>query len=469
MRESGVATDAAALVAERRQRAVDRWRLDRGVVLVPAGLMLPITGTDQFHEYHAHPEHRYLAGVGQAGGVLAFDAGDGWTLFVPQPRAAERVWSGDGPSRAAVGEASGLDRVRPASDLGGWLERRRGEPVAVIGNDDITLRAAEYGVDSWASLEFATDEEEDERLRAVVAELRRAKDARELALMREAADATHRGHMAGLRKARAGMSERALQIEIEVEFFRAGAERTAYGSIVGGGPNAATLHFAPTAREFGEGELILVDAGAEVGGYASDVTRTYPVGARFEGVQRDLYQLVLGVQERGIAGARPGAEYKDLHLAASVETAQGLVDLGLLRGDAEGLVERDAQALFFPHGLGHMLGLATHDAGGCLEGRAPSDRPTLRYLRADLPLQPGYVVTIEPGVYFIRALLEDAELRERYRDDVAWERVDELLDFGGIRIEDDVLVGEEGEEVLSAATPKSLAAIEALRGEALGE
>ena len=460
--------DIAALVAERRERTATRWDLDRGVVLVPAGLMLPIAGTDQFHEYHAHPEHRYLAGVGQPGGVLAFDAGEGWTLFVPQPEAAERVWTGDGPSLAAVGDVSGLARVRAASELGAWLERRRGEPVAVIGNDDMTLRAGEYGVESWNSLEFATDEDENERLRTVVAELRRAKDANELALMREAAAATHRGHMAGLGKARAGMSERALQIEIEVEFFRAGAERTAYGSIVGGGPNAATLHFAPTAREFGEGELILVDAGAEVGGYASDVTRTYPVGARFEGVQRDLYELVLGVQERGIAGARPGVEYKDLHLTASVEIAQGLIDLGLLRGNAEGLVERDAQALFFPHGLGHMLGLATHDAGGCLEGRAPSDRPTLRHLRADLPLQPGYVVTIEPGIYFIRALLEDADLRERYRNDVDWGRVDGLLDFGGIRIEDDVLVTEDEAEVLSAATPKSLEGIEALRAEALG-
>ena len=459
--------DTTALVTERRERAAARWDLDRGVVLVPAGLMLPIAGTDQFHEYHAHPEHRYLAGVGQPGGVLAFDAGEGWTLFVPQPEAAQRVWTGDGPSLAAVGDVSGLARVRAAPGLGAGVGRRGGEPVAVIGNDDLTLRAGEYGVESWNSLEFATDEDENERLRTVVAELRRAKDANELALMREAAAATHRGHMAGLGKARAGMSERALQIEIEVEFFRAGAERTAYGSIVGGGPNAATLHFAPTAREFGEGELILVDAGAEVGGYASDVTRTYPVGARFEGVQRDLYQLVLDVQERGIAGARPGVEYKDLHLAASVEIAQGLTDLGLLRGNAEGLVERDAPALFFPHGLGHMLGLATHDAGGCLEGRAPSDRPTLRYLRADLPLQPGYVVTIEPGIYFIRALLEDADLRERYRNDVDWGRVDGLLDFGGIRIEDDVLVTEDEAEVLSAATPKSLEGIEALRAEAL--
>ena len=160
MQDGGHDRDTAALAAERRERAAARWNLDRGVVLVPAGLMLPIAGTDQVHEYHAHPEHRYLAGVGQAGGVLAFDAGEGWTLFVPQPEAAERVWTGDGASLAGIAEVAGLERVRSASELGGWLERRRGEPLAVIGNDDITLRAAEYGVESWASLEFATDEEE---------------------------------------------------------------------------------------------------------------------------------------------------------------------------------------------------------------------------------------------------------------------------------------------------------------------
>ena len=378
MQDGGHDRDTAALAAERRERAAARWNLDRGVVLVPAGLMLPIAGTDQVHEYHAHPEHRYLAGVGQAGGVLAFDAGEGWTLFVPQPEAAERVWTGDGPSLAGVAEVAGLERVRPASELGGWLERRRGEPLAVIGNSDITLRAAEYGVESWASLEFATDEEEGERLRTVVAELRRAKDAGELTLMREAAAATHQGHMAGLRKARAGMSERALQIEIEVEFFRAGAERTAYGSIVGSGPNAATLHFTPTAREFGEGELILVDAGAEVGGYASDVTRTYPVGVRFEGVQRDLYTLVLGVQERAIAGARPGVEYKNLHLAASVEIAQGLVDLGLLRGDADRARRARRTGVVLPARAG------THARAGNTRRRRVPRRP-----RAERPPDPA--------------------------------------------------------------------------------
>ncbi|MEO9254986.1 MAG: M24 family metallopeptidase, partial [Tepidiformaceae bacterium] len=178
-------------------------------------------------------------------------------------------------------------------------------------------------------------------------------------------------------------------------------------------------------------------------------------------------QLVLDVQERAIADVKPGIEYKDLHLAASTQIAQGLVDLGILRGDAASLVERDAHAIFFPHGLGHMLGLSTHDAGGCLVGRTPSDRFGLKWLRADLPLQENYVVTIEPGIYFIPALLDDPERRETFSDAVNWDRVDTLRGFGGIRIEDDVRVTATGNEILSAAIPKSIEAIEAIRREAL--
>src|SRR5690606_7258262 len=197
-----------------------------------------------------------------------------------------------------------------------------------------------------------------------------------------------------------------------------------------------------------------------------DVTRTFPVGRRFEGPQRDLYELVLAVQETAIAKARPGVEYKDLHLAACARIAGGLADLGILKGRAEDLVERDAHALFFPHGLGHMLGLSTHDAGGCLAARTPSDRFGLKWLRADLPLQPGYVVTIEPGIYFVRALLDDPQRRRDFTAVVDWDRPDALRDFGGIRIEDDVLITESGSEVLTADIPKTIPEIEALRAEA---
>lgn len=450
---------------DRREAVARLWDMSRGAVLTPGGLPVPVPGTDQYHDFHAHPEFTYLSGARIPGSALAFEPGEGWLLFAPVAGLEERVWVGEGEDLEALAATTGL-RVRPLGELRSWLERRRGEPLALLGNDDITHHPAAYGIEGWPALELDVDAEPSARLSEQVSESRRAKDDSEVALMRSAAGASRAGHLAALRLARPGMSERQLQIELEAEFFRNGAERTAYGSIVGTGSNGAVLHFSPTSRALSDGELVLIDAGAEVGGYASDVTRTFPVGPRFEGIQRDLYQLVLEVQQAAIRDVQPGMEYKTLHLQAAERIADGLVDLGILRGSPADLVESDAHALFFPHGLGHMLGLATHDAGGCLRGRTTSDRFGLKWLRADLPLQPGYVVTIEPGIYFIRALLTDRARREQYRDAVDWDRVDGLLDFGGIRIEDDVLVTATGADVLSGAIPKSIPEIEALRTEA---
>ncbi len=458
--------DHSEALRHRRDEAARAWAITRGAVLVPSGLMLPVAGTDQFHDFHAHPEHAYLSGASAPAGVLAFDPTDGWTLFANVPGEDDVVWTGAGEPLEETASKTGLERVLPLPELQRWLERRRGEPLAVIGNRDLLTRPGGYGIVSLDHLELDIDEELSASLSQVVAESRRAKVADEIDRMRLAAQATRRGHLAGMRLARPGITERQLQIEIEAEFFREGAERTAYGSLVGSGVNGAVLHFAPSPKPMRGGELVLVDAGAEWQQYASDVTRTYPVGQRFEGIHRDLYALVLHVQREAIAAVRPGVEYRDLHLRASATLAAGLVDLGVLRGHPQDLVDRDVHALFFPHGLGHMLGLATHDSGGCLAGREPSNRFGLKWLRADLPLQPGYVVTIEPGVYFIRALLTDPARRATFADAVRWDRVDTMLDLGGIRIEDDVLVTESGADVLTAAIPKTIADIEAIRREA---
>lgn len=452
---------------DRRTGIANAWDVRRGAVVVPAGVPVPVAGTDQYHEFHAHPEFTYLAGVQTSGAVLAFDPADGWVVFVPVASQEDRVWVGPGESLEEVAANSGLGSVQPIQRLGDWLEARRGEPLALLGNHDLVENPRAYGLQSWTALELEIDEQRSALFSEQVAEKRRAKDPAELDLMRSAASATAVGHRAAMRLARPGITERQLQVEIEAEFFRAGAERTAYGSIVGSGPNGAILHSSPSHRMFGDGDIILVDAGAEFGAYASDVTRTFPVAARFSGIQRDIYQVVLGVQERAISSVKPGVEYKDLHMTAALGIASGLRDLGILRGDPVGLVERDAHALFFVHGLGHMLGLATHDAGGCLAGRQPSDRFGLKWLRADLPLEPGYVVTIEPGIYFIDALLTDPARREKFADAVNWDLVDSLRNFGGIRIEDDILVTEHGAEVLSGMIPKSIDQIEAIRLEAL--
>jgi Xaa-Pro aminopeptidase len=252
---------------------------------------------------------------------------------------------------------------------------------------------------------------------------------------------------------RPGVTERAVEIEIEAEFFRNGAQRTAYDTIVGSGPNSGVLHFMPTARACREGELVLIDAGAEVDSYACDVTRTYPAGGAFTPGQKDVFAVVDEARRNAIAKCRKGVEWREVHLGACLDIARGLAGMGILRGTAEGLLEQDAQALFFPHGIGHMLGLGVRDAGGALTGRRKSKRPGLRYLRVDLPLERGFVMTVEPGIYFIPALLQDAEKRKQYRDAVVWDRVDRMLDFGGIRIEDNVLVTDAEPEILTAAIP----------------
>ncbi|GBD23251.1 Xaa-Pro aminopeptidase [bacterium HR29] len=456
----------AAAVRSRRERAAAAWQLRSELVVVPAGIPIPIAGTDQFHEFHAHPEHYYLAGVADPGGVLTFDATEGWTYFAPVVTLEEAVWTGPGRPLDEYAARTGLATVRPVSEFANWLERKRGRTVALLGNDDITRAPEGYRLPGWAEFELALDTTLSARLREAVDVLRRRKDAEELERIRRAVAASIEGHRLALRLARPGMTERELQVELEAEFFRRGGDRTAYSSIVGSGPNGATLHVSPSRRALLDGDLVLIDAGAEVEGYASDITRTFPAGRRFTGVQRDLYQLVLDVQRWAIATAAPGVDYRDLHLGASRRLAEGLQQLGFLRGGLDAILERDAQALFFPHGLGHLLGLATHDAGGCIPARPRPDRPSLRYLRLDAPLEPGFVVTIEPGIYFIPALLDDPAIRRRYAEEVDWGRVDALRGFGGIRIEDDVLVTETGVEVLSAALPKDIDAIEALRSEA---
>jgi Xaa-Pro aminopeptidase len=271
----------------------------------------------------------------------------------------------------------------------------------------------------------------------------------ELARLRRAAAATAAGFARLPDLARPGTTERAVQVELEAEFFRNGADRTGYDTLVGSGPNSAVLHSAPSARAIGQGEVVLVDAGAEVAGYCADVTRTLVSTAE----QRALYDVVLEAEVAAVAACRAGAAYRDIHMRASTDLARGLVSLGLLRGDPNGLVERDAHALFFPHGIGHMVGLGVRD-GDSAPRKRRSRRPGLRFLRLDCALEPGYVVTIEPGVYFIPAILQDPENRERYRDCVDWALAARLQALGGIRIEDNVHVTVGDPEVLTAAIPK---------------
>lgn len=187
-------------------------------------------------------------------------------------------------------------------------------------------------------------------------------------------------------------------------------------------------------------------------GYAGDITRTYPVAGELNAEQGELHALVHAGQRAAFECCVAGTEWRDAHLTAAIAIAQGLIDFGVLNGQASAVVESGAAGLFFPHGVGHLVGLGARDAGGTLPDRR-DDPPPFPNLRIDLPLRPGFVVTVEPGIYFVPALLCDPERRRRHHGEVVWDRVDRLLDFGGIRIEDNLLITDDGHEVLTEDVP----------------
>ena len=413
----------APYLRERRRRTTEAWGLTDEVVLVPAGQPVPVPGRDFPYPFRVHPDHRWLADQDGPGAVLVYDAAaDMWELFAPRPDVDDRIW------HAADTEAAG----RPLAELDDWLAARHDRTVHRI----------------------ADDSHPGQPLSEAVVELRLVKDPEELHRMRRAAAATAAGFEVLYRTARPGVTEHELAADVEAAFLKGGAERTAYDSIVASGPNAAVLHFHPTGRHLQAGEWLLVDAGAEVEGYACDVTRTVTVGSEPSPFQRAVWDIVTDAQRTAVAECRPGEEYRELHIRTAVRMAAGLVEIGLLRGEPAELVAAGAMALFFPHGVGHLIGLAVHDPGGYAAGRERSSHPGLRFLRTDRPLREGMVVTIEPGIYMIEALLTDPEQRARFADDVDWAMVDEHLGAGGVRIEDTVLVTAEGGDALTEAIPK---------------
>ncbi len=419
----------AGQLERRRRAAVAAWQLESGsLVLVGAGAPIHVPGrADRTYPFSAHSEYLYLTDRERPHAVLAFDPDDGWFDFVPRATPVELLWSG------APADDDGI----PVEELPAWLGARKGAAVACLG-------APIGGVQS--------DPELEADVRYGLNRVRRVKDEVELERMRAAERATRAGFVRAVELIASGRTERDLRIEIEAEFFRSGADAVAYETIVAGGPNSAVLHFSPTLRPFEAGDLVLIDAGADVRGYACDVTRTYPASGAFTPEQEALHGVVSASCSAAIERCSPGAEWLDVHRAAAAVIAEGLVDFGLLRGEAATLVESGAVSLFFPHGIGHMVGLGIRDAGEVLRGRTGT-APGLPVIRVDLPLEPGHCVTVEPGVYFVPALLRDEERRRQHRDSVNWDRVDDLLGFGGIRIEHNVLVTEDGRDVLTGDIP----------------
>ncbi|HEV2999115.1 MAG TPA: M24 family metallopeptidase [Solirubrobacteraceae bacterium] len=420
----------------RRRMAVEAWNLPADVVVVVgAGEPVPVPGRgDRTYPYRAHSEYFYLTDRDDPGAALAFDSSTGWTEFTVPVGPKQRLY-GPVPEERDLPAAGTRESVH---ELASWLRERTGKRVACLG-----CRVPEAPCDAEATSDA----------RRALNTVRRPKDPVELHRMRRAEEATRAGFAAAAAAVAPDVTERAVQVELEAEFHRHGADDLlAFDTIVASGPNAAVLHFSPGERVLQPGELVLIDAGAEHRRYSSDVTRTYATSGEHTGAQAALYAAVDEARRAAIAHSRPGVAYRDVHREASLVVGAHLVDFGLLRGEPESLFEAGAIGLFFPHGIGHMVGLGIRDAVAEPHEQVP-DHPGYPHMRIDLPLRPGYVLTIEPGVYFVEGILRDRDNRERHRRAVDWDRVDGLLDFGGIRLEDDVLVTEGDPEVLTADIP----------------
>ncbi|MBI5883031.1 MAG: aminopeptidase P family protein [Elusimicrobia bacterium] len=438
-----------------RHRTALAAKLHDGLILL-AGNSPILRNGDVNHPFRQGSDFLYLSGAQEPDCWLLIDPKRrNHTLFIPKVDNNHRVWLGHVPSPAEARKAYGFRKAFHAARLP-WALRRARRGHRVLYADKATIKRLSR-LDPGAARGLSP---RPAALRDALDTLRAVKDAGELSLLKRASSVTGRAFRAVMASVRPGMFEHEVQAVFESECRRAGLKRLAFESIVASGANSAVLHYHGNDRRIGDGSLVLLDAGAEHLGYAADITRTFPSSGRFSGKQKDVYSIVLETQKAIIDRARAGVVSTDLHVRSMTMIAEGLKSLGLLKGQTAALVERGAVRLFYPHGIGHMLGLDVHDAAGGRGRRLPN--PTKIPVRFVARLEPGFVFTVEPGIYFIPALLNDPANRRKFRGSVDFARAEGYLGFGGVRIEDDIVVTEKGPPVDLTDVPKEIAEIESL-------
>jgi Xaa-Pro aminopeptidase len=431
------------------RRALMR-RLPDGPIVMSAAPPVTRSNDTEYH-YRQDSSFLWLTGLEEPGYVLVLDPRRGEErLFVTKLTQQHAVWLGKIPSLGEIQARCGVAHVAYRDDLDAHLRRlgRRARTIFADARSAPICRAAgrRARVDRSA-------------LEDAFAELRIVKDSGEIAMLEKACAATAKGHIAAMRAARPGMREYEVQAEVEREFLRGGCSSVGYGSIVATGRNGAILHYTANDARLGRNDLLLIDAGAEYHGYTADVTRTFPVSGRFSTRQQDVYEVVLSTQLRCIDFARAGNTSIELQRRSEASLAEGMRDLGFLRGSVDELVDTAAIRVFYPHGIGHTLGIDVHDVQGGKRRRLPKRRSGR--LRFRTRLEPGFVMTIEPGIYFNPALLFDPALRKKHRGRIDFARAERALDVGGIRIEDNVVVQTSGPPRNLTRVPKTVRDVEA--------
>ncbi|SFC32348.1 Xaa-Pro aminopeptidase [Marinospirillum celere] len=427
------------LFRQRRERLLEQMP-DKALAIIPAASEVT-RSRDTEYPFRQASDYWYLTGFNEPDGLLVLvkEGETGKSLLFNLPKDPEmETWTGIRLGQEKAPEVLGVDQAFPLQQIDEQLSDLLGEASEVwLPLDNLALYQNYLNWRQGVRRKRKRSACLPDRLvdvASALAEMRLIKSDEEIALMQKAVDISAAGHFRAMKASRPGAYEYQLQAELEHEFAIQGAAAPAYASIVGSGANACVLHYIANQDALKAGDLVLIDAGAEYQGYAGDITRTFPVDGHFTEAQKQLYELVLKANEEAIRQAGPGTTLEALHQSVLRVLTQGLLELGILQGELETLLEAEAYKPYFMHGTSHWLGLDVHDVGIYrIEGSAR-------------PLQPGMVFTIEPGLYFP----PDCE-----EVDPKWRGL-------GIRIEDDVLITKQGCKVLSDQVPKTVAGIESL-------
>ncbi len=445
------------IYVNRRNKLKDKLKSGLGLFL--GNEESPMNYVGNTYKFRQDSSFLYFFGLDFPGlaGVIDFDSGDEY-IFGDDANIDDIIWMGPQVSIKENAAKAGVEKSAPKSKLTELLRNALGKSRKIHylppyrGDNKIRLEAL-LGIPVAKLQDYVSVE----LIKAVV-DLRSVKEPCEVEELKIACATGYEMHVTAMKMALPGVWEQHIAGTIE-GVAAAGGSMISFPVILS--QNGETLHNHDHSQYLQEGRLMLTDAGAETTlHYASDFTRTVPVGGKFSQKQRDIYEIVLAANNEAHKLTVPGVTYKSVHLAAAEVIASGLKDLGIMKGDVKEAVNSGAHALFFPHGLGHMMGLDVHDMEdlgqiyvGYDEETRPSGQFGLAALRLGKRLEPGYVITNEPGIYFIPALIEKWKNEKTNTDFINFEKVNEYLDFGGIRLEDDILVTETGSEIIGERVP----------------
>jgi len=432
------------------KKVLDNLKATSGIAFHNGGKILNRYDTDVEYSFRQESNFFYLTGVEEPGFNLIIDIKEKKSILVaPDLDLSEALWRGMPDSMQVMRNKYDVDQVITLSSLPQVLSQMDTSVIYTLSTTEVTVlgdlsKAVEKGkLDRpiWDARMFKTDQE--------------------IELMREANRISSIAHISVMKNAELGMNECEIEALFTFETQRRGCRHQAYGCICGGGTNASVLHYVNNDKDLNNPDnLVLVDAGAEHHCYASDITRTWPIGGKFNGDLKTIYNIVYDMQEAVLAEIRPGVEWEDMHRLANRVGCRGLIDAGILHGDIEDIIKSNITSYFFPHGLGHLIGLDVHEPGGYPEGVDRIDEPGLRYLRFRRKLEKGMSCTVEPGIYFIDQFVDKA-IAEDLSKYVNKEVLERFVKVGGVRIEDCVVITENGYDMLTQI-PRKMQDIEAL-------